>query len=72
MIKKICRNCRFLKEMTGPYDTDNYYFCDSGNLCLTVNPDEECANFPWSFKPRNELLLKYWEKNNNQIPHQNI
>lgn len=26
-IEAKCKNCRFCKEMAGPYDTDNYYIC---------------------------------------------
>ena len=29
-IEAKCKNCRFCKEMTGPYDTDNYYICIQG------------------------------------------
>lgn len=43
-IEAKCKNCRFCKEMTGPYDTDNYYICIRGSLVLTIKPEEKCAH----------------------------
>lgn len=55
-IEAKCKNCRFCKEMTGPYDTDNYYVCMRGSLVLTIKPEEKCAHIVEGFEPIESLL----------------
>lgn len=40
MIEKICKNCKFFRRATGPYDTDRYSFCSNGNLYINVKPED--------------------------------
>lgn len=51
-IEAKCKNCRFCKEMTGPYDTDNYYIC--------TKPEEKCAHIVEGFEPTESLLREFW------------
>lgn len=63
MIEKICKNCRFLREMKGPYDTDNYHYCDYGNLAPDVKIEGKCIQIiPDAFEPLDGLLLRQWKQ----------
>lgn len=63
-IEAKCKNCRFCKEMTGPYDTDNYYVYMRGSLVLTIKPEEKCAYIVEGFEPIESLSR---ELLNNQL-----
>ena len=54
-IEAKCKNCRFCKEMTGPYDTDNCCICMRGSLVLTIKPEEKCAHTVEGFEPIESL-----------------
>lgn len=69
MIEKICKNCKFFRRTTGPYDTDRYSFCSNGNLYINVKPEDKCKHVyvaSDSFEPTCELLLEYWKSKNNE------
>ena len=55
-IEAECKNCRFCKEMTGPYDTGNYYVCMRGGSALAVKPEGKCAHIVEGFEPTESLL----------------
>lgn len=61
-IEAKCKNCRFCKEMTGPYDTDNYYVCMRGSLVLTIKPEEKCAHIVEVHTTRYCTLIKQYIK----------
>lgn len=67
-IEAKCKNCRFCKEMAGPYDTDNYYICMYGSLVLTVEPEKKCAHVIESFEPTESLLREYWRSQQRFTP----
>lgn len=58
MIKAICKNCRFLKEMESPYVGCNYYYCGCGSLAPDTKPENECIQIIPSFTPLDELLVE--------------
>lgn len=67
-IEAKCKNCRFCKEMTGPYDTDNYYICMRGSLAITVKPEEKCAHIVEGFEPTESLLRELWRSQQRFTP----
>lgn len=60
MIKAICKNCRFLREMKSNYVGCNYYYCGYGNLAPNTKPENECIQVLSEFIPLDELLVKEW------------